>query len=116
MMPEKPGSGKHLLGAGARGRRGNIATRLVCGMPAFMPPFAGRETVDRPDRGAATEVRDPGLLDGILPCRTGHLARFGEETFRLTDWRQCACHLPCTDALRRFLAGEVGGIVELLHR
>jgi hypothetical protein len=44
------------------------------------------------------------------------LAQFGEKAFRLTDWRQRACHLPCTDALRPFFAGWVGEIVRLLHR
>jgi len=81
-----------------------------------MPPLAMRETVDRPDRVAAGEVRDPGLLDGIFPCLTGHLAQFGAKTFRLTDWRPRACHLPCTDALRPFFAGWAGEIVRLLHR
>jgi len=71
----------------------------------LVPPLAVRETVDRPDRVAAGEVCDPGLLDGILPCLTGHLAQFGEKPFRLTDWRQRTCHLPCTDTLRPFLAG-----------
>jgi len=68
-------------------------------MPAFVPLFAVCETVDRSDRVAAGEVRDPGLLNSVFPCLTGHLAQFGEKTFRLADWRQRACHLPCTDAL-----------------
>jgi len=82
----------------------------------LVPPFAVRETVDRPDRVAAGEVRNPGLLDGVFPCLSGHLAQVGEKTFRITDWRQRACRLRCTDALRPFLAGWEGGIVKLLHR
>ena len=43
----------------------------------LVPPLAMREAVDRPNW--VGEVRDPGLLNSIFPCLTGHLAQFAKR-------------------------------------